>query len=136
MTQRTLSFGEAPVPDIRTRNRARAEAIKAKVSIADLAELREARVTPQAHGYRCDCPTCHGVQSVRISAHGEHFACEPPDGCGLEGDLIAFEMAAGGASFARACANLEAAFNLPSPDGAPASAVPAGRDDRTGELFS
>ncbi|WP_270375565.1 hypothetical protein [Marinicauda sp. Alg238-R41] len=136
MTQRTLGLPQdARSRDPRAMARLRAEAIKAKVSIADLAELREADVTPTSEGWRCDCPSCRGVQTVRIWAHGERCRCEAA-GCTLEGDVVTFEMAASGAPFAAACASLEEAYSLPGPDGARAGGTaPAARDDRTCDLF-
>ncbi|WP_417491851.1 hypothetical protein [Maricaulis sp.] len=119
--------------------RERAAALKARVSLVDLARRRGANVeaTPAGKyspisrveagrtvevGHVCDCPACHVVWSVRIADHGQGWCCRA-GGCGAKGDLITFEMAATGRDFAGACAALEAAF----PEG--------GDDGASGDLF-
>lgn len=97
--------------------RARADAIKARITVAELAELR--RADPSEDGRTCDCPSCHGARTVQIAASGRTFACA----CGLRGDVITFEIAATGESFSRCCAALEQAF-------------PARPDGRTADLFN
>jgi hypothetical protein len=108
----------------RDKARERAEALKSKFGVEHLARERGARVTPYAHGWRCDCPSCHSLKTVIISAHGETWRCGNA-ACGASGDLITFEEAATGASFTAACASLEARFG----------AAAGGRDSSTGELF-
>lgn len=96
----------------------RAAAIKAGLSIAELATLREANLS--ADGRVCDCPSCGGAQTITIAKSGETFGCSS---CDLRGDLIHFEIAATGASWSAAVRALEGLHRR------------GGRDGGTGDLF-
>ena len=59
---------------------------------------------------------------MKISAAGKGWLCSA-EGCGACGDVVAFEMAASGKSFAAACESLEGLI------------AKAPRDAATGDLF-
>jgi DNA primase len=107
----------------RLKNRERAQSIKAKCGVQDVAALRGANPTAQAHGWLANCPACHALQTVTISAHGERYRCAA-HGCGAEGDVITFEMAATGRDFKGACDELASVY------------CGARRDDATGDLLA
>lgn len=116
-------FGLPDGQGARLKNRALAERIKDRFGVQDVAALRGANPTAQAHGWLADCPACHGAQTVTISAHGERWRCSA-QGCGAEGDVITFEMAASGRDFKGACAELASVY------------CGARRDDATGDLLA
>lgn len=101
--------------------RERAAAIKDRIGINDVAEALGGKLTPHAEGWRADCPECRGGQTVRVSAHGEHFHCTA---CGGAGDVIGFVRASRGVGFGEACRWLEGRIE-----------AKAGGCEKTGELF-
>lgn len=90
--------------DSKAGPRARAEAIKARISVTELAPLLDAELSDTRKGAHVDCPACEGALAARITASGASWSC----GCGESGDVIDFLKAAKGLSFAAACDELEA----------------------------
>lgn len=100
-----------------TPDRGAIDQVKSKVTISDVAVLREANLSDD--GRRCDCPSCGGLRTAAITKDDKGFRCTT---CDASGDVIAFEMAAGGEGFPAALSSLQA--------------VAARRDGATGDLFN